>query len=70
MTRGNIELITKNQEIFNRLIHNATADRDYVKSVMEPIAAVDSFWRRLYDIWLECAERNQDQIKLGLFRVD
>ena len=70
MTKKNIELITKNQEIFNRLIHHATADQDYVRQVMEPIAAVDIFWQKLFEIWIRCAPKNIDQIKLGLFRVD
>ena len=37
---------------------------------MEPIAAVDIFWKKLFEIWVRCAPKNVDQIKLGLFRVD
>ena len=37
---------------------------------MEPIAAVDIFWQKLFEIWVRCAPKNTDQIKLGLFRVD
>jgi len=70
MKSSTMNLITENQEIFNRLILKAVTDQDYMKSVMAPIAENDEFWRKLYNIWLKTADINRDEIKLGLFRVD